>query len=462
MSQVTRCPSCGTRFKVVADQLRISQGWVRCGVCHEVFDASEDLQPLPTAPVNAAGTPVAGTPVAGGASHNPAEFEDDDIREFRESMWLPTAPSGLPGRVASGTAAPVAPSVPAAPAAPVVSTATTAAAARAEPSPSMPPAEVPAPEAPPPSPVTAKDPSASAAEESGSALPGASLVDEILAASRAAPKSPPAAQAEQAVDGLRGPEPDTAAPVPAPAKDEEGAPFTRPHKPSDKPSDKSSDAPAPSVPTGLLRESESESQAQASVPSPEFSRWPDSDGEGSGEAAAALPEAEPGFVRQARRKAFWRRPAVRVALVLGSLLGAGALAGQVMWGQRDALAVQHPSLAPTLQALCAMAGCELQPRRQIGDVVIGSSGFRQLPRSGQYQWSRSLENRSDFPVAMPAVELTLTDAQDKLLLRRVIRLDQFGAPAQIEGHGEWSVTAPVEVQGLEAAVAGYRALGFYP
>ena len=442
---------------MVADQLRISQGWVRCGVCHEVFDASEDLQPLPTAPVNAAGTSVAGTPVAGGASHNPAEFEDDDIREFRESMWLPTAPSGLPGRAASGAAAPVAPSVPAAPA---VSTATTAAAARAEPSPSMPPAEMPTPEAPPPSPVTAKDPSASAAEESGSALPGASLVDEILAASRAAPKSPPAAQAEQAVDGLLGPEPDTAAPVPAPAKDEESAPFTRPHKPSDKPSDKSSDAPAPSVPTGLLRESEP--QAQASVPSPEFSRWPDSDGEGSGEAAAALPEAEPGFVRQARRKAFWRRPAVRVALVLGSLLGVGALAGQVMWGQRDALAVQHPSLAPALQALCAMAGCELQPRRQIGDVVIGSSGFRQLPRSGQYQWSLSLENRSDFPVAMPAVELTLTDAQDKLLLRRVIRLDQFGAPAQIEGHGEWSVTAPVEVQGLEAAVAGYRALVFYP
>ncbi len=438
---------------MVADQLRISQGWVRCGVCHEVFDASEDLQPLPTAPVNAAGTLVAGTPVAGGASHNPAEFEDDDIREFRESMWLPTAPSGLPGRAASGPAAPVAPSVPAAPA---VSTATTAAAARAEPSPSMPPAEMPTPEAPPPSPVTAKDPSASAAEESGSALPGASLVDEILAASRAAPKSPPAAQAGQAVDGLLGPEPDTAAPVPAPAKDEEGAPFTRPHKPSDK----SSDAPAPSVPTGLLRESEP--QAQASVPSPEFSRWPDSDGEGSGEAAAALPEAEPGFVRQARRKAFWRRPAVRVALVLGSLLGVGALAGQVMWGQRDALAVQHPSLAPALQALCAMAGCELQPRRQIGDVVIGSSGFRQLPRSGQYQWSLSLENRSDFPVAMPAVELTLTDAQDKLLLRRVIRLDQFGAPAQIEGHGEWSVTAPVEVQGLEAAVAGYRALVFYP
>jgi len=43
MSQITRCPSCQTHFKVVADQLRISQGWVRCGQCQEVFDASDAL-----------------------------------------------------------------------------------------------------------------------------------------------------------------------------------------------------------------------------------------------------------------------------------------------------------------------------------------------------------------------------------------------------------------------------------
>ncbi len=48
MSQITRCPSCATTFKVVADQLRISEGWVRCGQCKEVFDASAHL--LPVAP----------------------------------------------------------------------------------------------------------------------------------------------------------------------------------------------------------------------------------------------------------------------------------------------------------------------------------------------------------------------------------------------------------------------------
>lgn len=44
MNLVTRCPACGTSFKVVQDQLRISEGWVRCGRCSEVFDAAQDLQ----------------------------------------------------------------------------------------------------------------------------------------------------------------------------------------------------------------------------------------------------------------------------------------------------------------------------------------------------------------------------------------------------------------------------------
>lgn len=44
-SLVTRCPACSTLFKVVPDQLRISEGWVRCGQCDEVFDAQAQMQP---------------------------------------------------------------------------------------------------------------------------------------------------------------------------------------------------------------------------------------------------------------------------------------------------------------------------------------------------------------------------------------------------------------------------------
>ena len=43
MSLATRCTSCGTVFRVVQDQLKVSEGWVRCGRCDAVFNALEGL-----------------------------------------------------------------------------------------------------------------------------------------------------------------------------------------------------------------------------------------------------------------------------------------------------------------------------------------------------------------------------------------------------------------------------------
>ena len=43
MSLATRCTACGTIFRIVEDQLRVSDGWVRCGRCAEIFDARELL-----------------------------------------------------------------------------------------------------------------------------------------------------------------------------------------------------------------------------------------------------------------------------------------------------------------------------------------------------------------------------------------------------------------------------------
>ena len=43
MRLVSRCPDCGTSFRVVADQLRIAQGWVRCGHCQTVYQAQDTL-----------------------------------------------------------------------------------------------------------------------------------------------------------------------------------------------------------------------------------------------------------------------------------------------------------------------------------------------------------------------------------------------------------------------------------
>ena len=64
MSLATRCPACGTIFRVVQDQLKVSEGWVRCGQCHEVFHGIEALFDLDSDPVVAARRAAARAPLA--------------------------------------------------------------------------------------------------------------------------------------------------------------------------------------------------------------------------------------------------------------------------------------------------------------------------------------------------------------------------------------------------------------
>ncbi|RUS66338.1 hypothetical protein CUZ56_02064 [Saezia sanguinis] len=47
MVLAARCPECGTSFRIVPDQLKISDGWVRCGHCAHIFDAYETQYETP-------------------------------------------------------------------------------------------------------------------------------------------------------------------------------------------------------------------------------------------------------------------------------------------------------------------------------------------------------------------------------------------------------------------------------
>src|SRR5512141_485978 len=73
MSLITRCPACGTMFKVVPDQLRISEGWVRCGHCSDVFDATANLQREEAQPQRDAAAPGRAPPTT-----QPAALEASD------------------------------------------------------------------------------------------------------------------------------------------------------------------------------------------------------------------------------------------------------------------------------------------------------------------------------------------------------------------------------------------------
>jgi predicted Zn finger-like uncharacterized protein len=180
------------------------------------------------------------------------------------------------------------------------------------------------------------------------------------------------------------------------------------------------------------------------------------------EPGPELPEVS--FVRAARRKAFWARGGVRAVLAVVGLVLASLLALQVAVAERDHLAASDPTLAPWLGKLCRAWGCRIGPPRQIDAVAIDSSAFNKL-RGDAYRLNVTLKNQANTPVAMPALELTLTDAQDQPLVRRVLLPAELaGAPAALGAAAEWSsaVALALNANGITSRVAGYRLLAFYP
>ena len=186
------------------------------------------------------------------------------------------------------------------------------------------------------------------------------------------------------------------------------------------------------------------------------------DSEQQSEHGAGLHDVS--FVRDARRKATWARPGVRAALLAAALALTVTLALQIAVHDRDRLAAAQPALQPWLASLCAALNCRIGPPRQIDAIAIDSSSFNKL-RGDAYRLNVTLKNQAGTPVAMPALELTLTDAQDQPLVRRVLMPTEL-APARgvIAPASEWSgsLAMAVPAEGAGARVAGYRLLAFYP
>ncbi len=300
----TRCTACGTVFRVVPDQLRVSEGWVRCGRCSEVFNAAAALLDLETGlPRPAPEDYGSGRPPPSPPSTAPARAA---VQEYRVDDRSPEPP---------------------------------------------PP--------PPPVPMPVVDDSASR-----------------FAASAMADDSSPA--------------------------------VADPHaEPDDKP------LPAPS------------------------------------------------FVRQAERAARWRSRPVRLLLWLLALLGTAGLGAQVLHEYRDLVAARQPALRPALEAACKALGCEVGAARSINDVTVESSGLVRVEKSTIYKLSVALRNRAGFDVALPSLELSLTDAQGQLVARRVLKPAELGVnPATVQAGRELSLQATL--QAATAPVAGYTLELFYP
>jgi predicted Zn finger-like uncharacterized protein len=393
----TRCPACGTVFRVVPDQLRVSEGWVRCGRCSEVFNATQSLVDLDTAVARKAMPPPA--PAA------------------------PPPPAAPPRASAPG---------PAPAEAPVQAPAETTAATPAE--------------------AQASAPVPMAEMEPADIEPGASRPAEFGALDAGPPQDGPAPAAEAAMPDLdfgedrREPAFDDAparSPTPAAAEATEAAavdvPLEAPPEPAAEPTLEA----AASPPT---------------VAPPQDIVLPATAAPASDAADAA---AKPEFLRRAERAERWRRPWVRALLGLGVLLGLGGLAGQLLHEYRDLAAARYPQLRPLLEQGCAWLDCRVGAARAIDSLAVESSGLVRVEGSDLYRLSVVLRNRAGIPLALPALDLALTDRQGRLIARRVLRPGELGATAEtLEAGAETTLAGTLRA--ANGPVAGYTVELFYP
>ncbi len=316
MSLATRCSACNTVFRVVQDQLKVSEGWVRCGRCNAVFNALEglfDLEPAPApAPMEVAPMPQEAAPPAFAVAQEPVSA-------------MPAADEPEPAAAASGFD------------------------------------ETPA------SRVAAQDRIDFADARFNSAL----LAE-----------------------------------------------------------------------AGIAAETEPPAEPQAAEP-------------------AGVAEPPPEFLRKAERQAQWARPRTVAGLAVLGLLLTCTLALQAALHQRDLVATLLPQTRPALQALCDAAGCRIEPLRRIDDIMIESSSLTSASAGDAVQLVVVLRNRGVFTLAMPSIELTLTDAGGQMLVRRALSPADFGvADATLPAASE----APLQLQLTTGSrrASGYTVEPFYP
>ena len=177
-------------------------------------------------------------------------------------------------------------------------------------------------------------------------------------------------------------------------------------------------------------------------------------------------ETGPSFLRELRnssKPSLWHKTWVRASLAMVSVALSVLLLLQMVIHERDRLATLVPQAKPTLEAACSYLNCTVSPLRQIDSVVVESSSFIKI-RNDSYRLSLAIKNNAPYELAMPALELTLMDAQDQALFRRVLLGHEVNINNRLSANSEWngSVELGLRSSGGGDRVVGYRVLAFYP
>ena len=529
MSLATRCTTCGTAFRVVQDQLKVSEGWVRCGQCRAVFSAFEQLFDLER----------------DGARVRPEPQRERAPASFDPALDAPQAPDGHGSRdvaVAQASGPSTRPPPPGESVQPVAA-ATDAAPAVEVIDAELPQAPFAAPDAPSSTPAQRLEEGESASadrEDAGpptiyAALDEPTMVEAADAPIEPAPTYKPAAPVHALEEPREAGHPSLPA-LDLDANDDDESPLLPPleTEASSKSGKEEPDAPflAPEVDAGIDREdtirlpevsSASLLVAPAREPDVAVDEWAvqaaherpspiekDIDAHLFGKRRharrhapavhvsardqldfsdarfdsnlltdeetlegdvpptergelpleTAHPPAMPEFLRSGERHGRWQRPAVRVALWGSFMVLAVMLVLQATHHFRDDLAARWPALKPALVAWCGLASCALEAPRHIDDITVENTALARASADA-FRLAVTLRNHAAVPLALPAVDLSLTDGSGRLVARRALSARDFKvSPAVLPPNGEVALEAPIAAR--NARVSGYTVEIFYP
>ncbi|MFT4171259.1 MAG: DUF3426 domain-containing protein [Rhodocyclaceae bacterium] len=168
-------------------------------------------------------------------------------------------------------------------------------------------------------------------------------------------------------------------------------------------------------------------------------------------------EITPLRVEPPRKRSVWWLIGCLLLLIVATLAGAYVF--------RTELARAYPPVRPTLEEACANFGCTVPFPTDAKLIVVEGTDLIPDPSStGHYRLVVTLRNRADYPQRWPQLELTLTDRFDRALSRRVIAPAEW-LPKEIAGErafearGEVTSNVPIST---ELPAAGYRVYAFYP
>ncbi len=161
-----------------------------------------------------------------------------------------------------------------------------------------------------------------------------------------------------------------------------------------------------------------------------------------------------------------QKPRHTALYAVASVLLVLLVAAQLLYHFRDAIAAHWPATKPALSGLCATLGCSVRPLRDVAALSIDASDLQVDPaHKGLLILTATVRNRAAYALAYPYLELTLTDGQDQVVVRRAFPPAEYlggtvDLGAGLAGNGE--VALKLFIDASATTQAGYRLYLFYP